>query len=64
MLLFIVVFLVMGSPVWLGYTLYFVFKWNWCLIMATSYLLFWNVIPFTPYIAICIAITLFIKKIL
>lgn len=32
--------------------------------MATGYLLFWNVVPCTPFIGICVAITLGLKKVL
>jgi len=61
--LFIIVFMILGTPVWLGYGLYFIFKIKWAFYMATTYLMFWNVVPFTPYIAICITITLIIERI-
>ncbi len=60
-LLYFVVWAVMYSPVLIGYPLYFLLGWKWCLIMASSYLLFWAG-PFTPFIPVCIAITLFLKR--
>ena len=60
-LLYFVVLAVMYSPVLIGYPLYFLLGWKWCLILASSYLLFWAG-PFTPFIPISIAITLVLKK--
>ena len=62
LVLFAIVFVVLGTPVWLGYLLFFIFKWNWAMAMATGYLFFFNVIPCTPYIGICILVTLGLKK--
>lgn len=59
--LLIVVIAVVYSPVWGGYLLYYIFKWEWCMVMASACLVFW-VGPFTPFFPICIAIALFIKK--
>jgi len=61
LILFIIVVIIAYSPVWVGYILYFIFKWKWCLIMATAYLAFWAG-PFTPFFPLCIAATLFIKR--
>ena len=60
-ILFAIVVSVMYSPVWCGYFLYFLFRWRWCFLLATGYLLFWAG-PFTPFFPLCIAITLFLKK--
>ena len=60
-LLCLIVLAVMYSPVLVGYPLYFLLGWKWCLVMASSYLLFWAG-PFTPFIPVCIAITLFLKR--
>ena len=57
------VIIIMYSPVWLGYLLYYILKWNWCLVMASVTLAFWFG-PFTPFFPLCIAITLSIKKIM
>lgn len=61
-LLFIVI-AVVYSPVWCGYLLYFIFKWEWCLIMATFCVAFWAG-PFTPFFPLCISITLAIKRVI
>lgn len=61
---FLIVTLIMVSPIIIGYLLYFMFKWLWALSMATGYLFFWNVIPFTPFWAIDIAISTLITKII
>ena len=47
----------------LGYLLYYIFKWNWCIVMGAVTFAFWFG-PFTPFFPLCIAITLFIKKIM
>lgn len=60
-LLYLIVLAIMYSPVLVGYPLYFLLGWKWCLIMASSYLLFWAG-PFTPFIPVCLVITLFLKK--
>lgn len=60
---FICVIVIMYSPVWLGYLLYYIFNLKWCMVMATAFLTFWAG-PFTPFFPLAIAITLFIKKII
>ena len=62
-IIFAIVVAVVYSPVWLCYILYFVFKWKWCFVVASSCLAFWAG-PFTPFFPLCIAITLGIKKIM
>lgn len=61
--IFILVLIIMYTPVWLGYLLYYIFNFKWCMVMATVVLTFWAG-PFTPFFPIAIAITLFIKKIM
>ncbi len=63
LVVFLCVVAVVYMPVWGGYLLYYMFKWNWCLAMASITFTFW-VGPFTPFFPICIAITLFLKKIM
>ncbi len=58
-----IVMILAYTPVWLGYLLFHLFKWKWCLAMATGYMLFWAG-PATPFIPLCIAITLAIKRVL
>ena len=61
--IFICVAIIVYSPTWVGYILYWIFKWKWCMVMATTSLMFWAG-PFTPFFPLCIAITFFIKKIM
>lgn len=62
-LILLCVIIIMYVPVWGGYLMYFIFKWTWCLTMATVTLAFWAG-PITPFFPIAIAITLSIKKIM
>ena len=55
------VILVVYSPVWVGYILFWIFRWKWALISATAILAFWAG-PFSPFFPLCISITLGIKK--
>lgn len=61
--IFLIVVVVMYSPVWLCGLLYFIFKYKTFLVIATAYLAFWAG-PATPFFPLCIAITLGIKKML
>ena len=63
LIVLICVIIIMYSPVWLGYLLYFIFKWNWCLVVASVTAAFWFG-PLTPFFPLCIAITLSIKKVM
>ena len=63
LVVFIIVYCVVMSPVIVGYTLYFVTKNEWHLTYASVWLVFWFG-PFTPLIPLCIAISLGIKKLL
>lgn len=60
--IFILVAILIYFPVWGGYLLYWIFKWKWCIVMATTSLVFWAG-PFTPFFPVCIAVTFFIKGI-
>ena len=59
--LFVIVVVLMYTPVWGGYLLHLLFHMKWASVVATAYLAFWAG-PFTPYFPLCIAITLGIKK--
>ena len=59
----LIVIMIVYFPTWGGYLLYAIFRWNWCLTMATASMVFWAG-PFTPFFPLCIAITLFIKKLI
>ena len=62
LVLFGIVCLVVGLPVWGCYLLGFVFKWEWALWVATGMWAFW-MLPGAPYFALCVSITLAIKRI-
>ena len=59
--LLVIVCIVIGLPVWGGYVLYFITHWEWALIVATALLAFWW-LPGAPYFAVCVAVTLAIKR--
>lgn len=59
--LLVIVCVVIGFPVWGGYLLYFITGWEWTLIVATALLAFWW-LPGAPYFAVCVAVTLAIKR--
>lgn len=61
LLLLGVVCLVIGSPVVIGGTLWFIFRWNWALAMTLGCLAFWW-LPGTPFFVLSITVTLAIKK--
>ena len=62
LVLFGIVCLVVGLPVWGCYLLGFIFKWEWALWVATGMWAFW-MLPGAPYFALCVSITLAIKRI-
>ena len=59
--LLVIVCIVVGLPVWGGYLLWFITEWAWTLAVATALLAFWW-LPGAPYFAVCVAITLAIKR--
>lgn len=66
LVIFIIVFLVMSSEIWVFYLLSFI-NWGsdfskWCLGIASACWAFW-LGPFTPFIPLCVAITIGIKTI-
>lgn len=61
--IFVIVVVIMYTPVWGGYLCHAVFGWKWCSAVATAYLAFWAG-PFTPYFPLCIAITLGIRRLI
>lgn len=62
LIVFIVVYCLVMSPVIVGYVLYFITKNEWHLTYSNIWLLFWFG-PFTPLIPLCLAITFVVKKI-
>ena len=59
--LLVLVVIVIYSPVWVGYLLFFLFKWKWCLAASSAVAAFWAG-PFTPFFPLCITITFALKK--
>lgn len=57
-----IVCLVIGLPVWCGYLLFLVFHWSWAFWVASICWAFW-MLPGAPFFALCVSITLIIKKI-
>ena len=67
-LLFIIVCLIVGSEVWISYLMVFIVGIQTPLgitlsSFATACVVFWN-LPFTPFLGICFALTMVIKKII
>lgn len=62
-LLLAAVIIMMYAPVWGGYLLFVLLGWRWCFCVASAYLAFWAG-PFTPFFPCCIAITIFLKRML
>ncbi|MBQ8409431.1 MAG: hypothetical protein IJY39_11285 [Clostridia bacterium] len=54
--------IVIGSPVWVGYLLGILFGWEWAIVAATVAWGFW-MLPGAPYFALCVSVTLAIKRI-
>ncbi len=61
--IFYIVYLVMTSPIWLCYIIGFLSKSVLFIGIATAVVTFWS-LPGTPLLAICLALTLGIKKII
>ena len=57
-----IVCLVLGLPVWGGYLLGLLFRWEWAFWDATVAWCFW-MLPGAPYFALSVSITLAIKRI-
>ena len=56
-----VVCLVLGFPVWGGYLVGLLFHWEWAIWVATVAWAFW-MLPGAPYFALCVSVTLVIKR--
>ncbi len=61
LLLLFCVIAVVSFPIWMGYILYAIFRFNWAFWIASVMWAFW-LGPFSPFMVICISITLAIKK--
>ena len=61
--IFYIVYLVMTSPIWICYIVGILSKSMLLIGIASGVLAFWSM-PFTPLLAICLALTLTIKKLI
>lgn len=59
--LLVIVCLTIGLPVWGGYLLGMLTGWEWAYWIASALLAFWW-LPGAPYFAVCVAVTLAIKR--
>ena len=57
-----IVCVVVGSPVWVCYLLGFLFGWQWAFVVGSAMLAFWW-LPGAPYFAVCVAVTLGLKRV-
>lgn len=63
LVLFILWWLICGSPTWVGYTMYFITNNIWHLTYANACIAFWAG-PFTPEIPLCIVLAVGTRRIL
>ncbi len=63
LIIFIIVWLIVMSPMFVGYILYFITNNKWHLTYANGWILFWAG-PLTPAIPLCLTITFSIKKLI
>ena len=61
LVLLAIVCVTVGLPVWAGYLLFILFHWQWAFWVASVCLAFWW-LPGAPYFALCVSITLIIKR--
>lgn len=61
-IIFIIVFLVLSSEVWIPYLLAIITGNNWWWGIGLACWAFW-LAPFTPFMSLCVAITFVIRKI-
>lgn len=61
--IFVIVYLLMSSPIWICYILEFIFKNGVFASVGTAYWLFWAG-PFTPFIGVCLGITAGVRAII
>ena len=61
-LIFVLTFLVLSSEVWIMYLLYFITRNAWFLGIGSACWGFW-LAPFTPFVPLCLGITIAIRKV-
>ena len=59
--LLVIVCIVVGAPVWISGLLGILFNWAWAWAVFAALLAFWW-LPGVPYFALCVAVTLAIKR--
>lgn len=59
--IFIIVFILLSSEIWVPYLIYFITGSNLCLCIGSTCWAFW-LQPFTPFLELCIALTLVIDN--
>lgn len=59
--LLVIVCIVVGAPVWISGLLGILFNWTWAWAVFAALLAFWW-LPGVPYFALCVAVTLAIKR--
>ena len=57
----VIVCIVVGAPVWISGLLGILFNWAWAWAVFAALLAFWW-LPGVPYFALCVAVTLAIKR--
>ncbi len=62
-ILFLIVCAVIGIPVWGGFLLGFIFKWEWALWVAGVSWAFW-MLPGAPFFTVSVAVTLTLKRVI
>ncbi|MBE6684294.1 MAG: hypothetical protein E7592_01425 [Ruminococcaceae bacterium] len=60
-ILLVIVCIVVGAPVWISGLLGILFNWTWAWAVFAALLAFWW-LPGVPYFALCVAVTLAIKR--
>ena len=61
LILLALVCIVVGAPVWVCGLLWLLFGWTWAGVVCAALLAFWW-LPGMPYFAVCVSITLVIKR--
>lgn len=63
LVIFVIVFIVLSCEVWVPYLVYFITGSKWWLAIGSACWAFW-LGPFTPFLPLCIVITLGIRKLI
>ena len=63
LIIFVITFIILSCEVWVSYIVYFCTGNTWWLGIGSACWAFW-LGPFTPFVPLCVAITLGIRKII